>query len=438
MGAYMTYLHVLALPPRCCILMGRPLIRKVAGRLRICMGRDTCALASPRACMISYSCFSRFFNLFDTMSGAPPPPPPSPAGADAGYEPSKNDPLVTGVAAASIAVVTVAVALRLYTRKFVLNILWIDDHMAVLSWASVVTMAVTNCLLVRDGLGLPPLDILPGKAMAFGIEMYLGLVMTTVACLFTKLTFFFQFYRIIRNTHAQLRLPYIVTMSLIAAWSVSQTLVTAIPCIPVKAFWDRSIAAKCIDENMKRWMNSIGNIVTDFIILVLPVPVLWRIRLPAGQKWALGGVFGLGLLVCLISILRVVITGPSNEANTPPDASLNVVWTMAEVATGLLVSCLSTYRPLMSKYLPPFRTLLSLGTLGRSRTVKTDMELTYARSKHAGVTTTTSSKTSGVVWLSLSDNASIDKASPVDVSEAPASQDDEVLLGRATGEQLRL
>ena len=43
-------------------------------------------------------------------------------------------------------------------------------------------------------------------------------------------------------------------------------------------------------------MNSIGNIVSDFIILLLPIPVVWRLQLRLKQKFAVMGIFGLGFL----------------------------------------------------------------------------------------------------------------------------------------------
>lgn len=41
---------------------------------------------------------------------------------------------------------------------------------------------------------------------------------------------------------------------------------------------------------------SVPNIVTDLIMLLLPMPVIWRLKLPTKQKIALTGVFLLGSL----------------------------------------------------------------------------------------------------------------------------------------------
>jgi hypothetical protein len=42
--------------------------------------------------------------------------------------------LLTSVSVAFMTMTTVGLLLRLYTRKFVLNLIWIDDYLAVVSW----------------------------------------------------------------------------------------------------------------------------------------------------------------------------------------------------------------------------------------------------------------------------------------------------------------
>lgn len=42
--------------------------------------------------------------------------------------------------------------------------------------------------------------------------------------------------------------------------------------------------------------NAIPTIVTDLMMLTLPVPYIWRLQLPRIQKFALGCVFLVGIL----------------------------------------------------------------------------------------------------------------------------------------------
>lgn len=65
-------------------------------------------------------------------------------------------------------------------------------------------------------------------------------------------------------------------------------------CIPVAKFWDDTIDGKCIDMEALWFSNAIVHIVTDIIILSMPMPTLNSLQLPRKQKLALMGVFALG------------------------------------------------------------------------------------------------------------------------------------------------
>lgn len=126
--------------------------------------------------------------------------------------------------------------------------------------------------------------------------MYIGLIMAVIASLFIKLTLMFQFYRILRSTESRLRIGYIIIISIITVFTIAQVFVTAVPCIPMDAFFDRTLTGKCLDDTVTKLVGAVGSVVTDFIILLLPIPVIWRLNLPARQRWALAGVFGIGSL----------------------------------------------------------------------------------------------------------------------------------------------
>jgi hypothetical protein len=68
-------------------------------------------------------------------------------------------------------------------------------------------------------------------------------------------------------------------------------------CTPVRAFWNRSIPdAYCLPEAVIWPLNAGIQISTDVWLVILPMPVLFRLRLPRRQKCALIFVFALGVL----------------------------------------------------------------------------------------------------------------------------------------------
>lgn len=81
---------------------------------------------------------------------------------------------------------------------------------------------------------------------------------------------------------------------LVAAWGTGIFLACALQCRPLKAFWDRSINGHCFNLDTFIIVNQAFNVVVDFVILFLPVPMIWRLHMGARDKIALNGVFALG------------------------------------------------------------------------------------------------------------------------------------------------
>ena len=70
---------------------------------------------------------------------------------------------------------------------------------------------------------------------------------------------------------------------------------------------------------------SVFNPIFDVVLIVLPLTHIWRIHMPRAQKLALMGVFALGLIITVASILRICYI-----ANTPGGNSIDIPWNLIE------------------------------------------------------------------------------------------------------------
>jgi hypothetical protein len=113
---------------------------------------------------------------------------------------------------------------------------------------------------------------------------------------FIKMTFLFQFFHIFQYVY-RMRIAYIVAMVVVGAWSVSQILLPVFVCHPVEANWNSNVpGTSCMSFMIPTYGNAGGTIVSDIIVLFLPLPTLWSLRLSTSQKWAVFGVFGIGAM----------------------------------------------------------------------------------------------------------------------------------------------
>ena len=111
---------------------------------------------------------------------------------------------------------------------------------------------------------------------------------------FIKMTFLWQYYRIFSHMRA-MRMTYLVAMVVIGGWCFAQIVAIIFTCIPPSDFWRLGDDnKKCQNQTVGVWVNAVGTLVTDIAILLLPLPALWKLKLPQTQKWALLGIFMIG------------------------------------------------------------------------------------------------------------------------------------------------
>lgn len=80
-------------------------------------------------------------------------------------------------------------------------------------------------------------------------------------------------------------------------WWISCQFIVIFECAPIHYFWNRKpVTGHCLDVQIFFHSRAIPNIITDLVLLILPLPLIWRLRLPIEQKAALSGVFLLGSL----------------------------------------------------------------------------------------------------------------------------------------------
>lgn len=113
--------------------------------------------------------------------------------------------------------------------------------------------------------------------------------------LMTKLSILL-FYRRLSPNAQYIRIVKIV-IGLSIAFGIAVTLGDIFQCRPVAFVYDTSIpGGKCIDQMGFFKSTAVINIVNDFIVFALPLPTLWRLKMPMAQKLALGFILGLGAL----------------------------------------------------------------------------------------------------------------------------------------------
>lgn len=114
---------------------------------------------------------------------------------------------------------------------------------------------------------------------------------------------------------------------------------------------------------------------TDVLIFLLPMPVVWNITLPIRQKLMLFGVFGIGFVVCFISILRLPKLHQNHKRTEEMmmgigydftyDAAELMYLTSVEVNGAIVCACGMTLKPFIAKFFPGLIGSLASGSSGQ-------------------------------------------------------------------------
>lgn len=105
-----------------------------------------------------------------------------------------------------------------------------------------------------------------------------------------------MFYYNIFGTKKSFKISVIVVMIIVWLWAISVVLETLLLCRPLAYNWDTSIDGECGERNATFVVAGTLNLVTDLMVMVLPLPHIWKLKLNLAKKLALTAVFCMGLL----------------------------------------------------------------------------------------------------------------------------------------------
>ncbi|PVI02403.1 hypothetical protein DM02DRAFT_559798 [Periconia macrospinosa] len=244
-----------------------------------------------------------------------------------------------------LALAVIAVALRFLSRSLARIPFQLDDWTIIIALAIHIVFCGTMLSLVHFGMGRHVIFLTDVKS--FTIIALTAETAYNVAIMFTKVSILCLYYRLFPL--AWFKKAVWALGIFVVAYSVPQMFGTIFQCVPISSKWDPTVAPKCIDYAKLIIVCGIINIVTDFLMLALPVPVLWSLHVSNHRKLVLSVMFLLGGFVCIISIVRLFYA----QHVATVDPTWDLVWpaTMSgiESASAIVAACIPTYRPLINK-----------------------------------------------------------------------------------------
>ncbi|KAL3459325.1 hypothetical protein BJX64DRAFT_291302 [Aspergillus heterothallicus] len=256
-----------------------------------------------------------------------------------------------------LAISCTVVGLRLSVRLYIKRSAGWDDWIILAAIPFMICSTVAANLGTRYGWGYHLWDNKPEWRRPSLMTTYFSQLCLAIIMALVKLSLLASYLRFF-TLPLYRRLNWAMVL-LVACWAASFLVAMLTACQPLYAYWDTEIAAtaKCTDEPERTLAFTISNLITDVIILALPVPTLWRVKLPVRERLALIGLMSLGLLACAASAVRLYYA--HRIYNVSYDTSWEgytlSLWILVEINLSVICASIPTLRPLMKKYFPKWR-----------------------------------------------------------------------------------
>ncbi|CZR60262.1 uncharacterized protein PAC_10158 [Phialocephala subalpina] len=256
--------------------------------------------------------------------------------------------MTVAIISACLFVSTVVVSLRFYVRLVIIRKFGVDDWALAVVLVTTMGAAILMAVTTKFGLGGHfYLLSIPEKSKFLKLVWFASMGYG-FAVMLMKATVLLQYRRLFPLPKFQ-RLCNIFLAG-VGTWAVAGALGTILICLPIERNWDALAPTGC-SERIYFWeAYAILHIITDVLILVMPLPLLKTLPLTTVQKGVLMVVFSLGAFTTTISVIRITTLRASLiGTDTTWTMSTTALWSTAEVSCAIVCVCIPTLRPLVAQ-----------------------------------------------------------------------------------------
>ena len=109
--------------------------------------------------------------------------------------------------------------------------------------------------------------------------------MYSPALVCVKFSILLMYLRVFPLSSRRLRIYTYTIMAFVFAYSFAGFWIQIFACRPQAKIWDLKIkGGHCVNRNGLSGASSALNIFTDLLMILLPIPMVWSLHLPIGQR----------------------------------------------------------------------------------------------------------------------------------------------------------
>ncbi|CAI6249666.1 unnamed protein product [Periconia digitata] len=251
------------------------------------------------------------------------------------------------------AVATVFLFLRIYTSAFINRRTDLGDFFLFASWGVGAASIACTFIAIKYGFGRHLWNVEVTEISGYFQQLVAMSVTYFWTPTLTKLSVLTLIYQVYQAKWG--KMCALAVGSCIVIYTVILTVLVAAPCHPING------SVVCLTR--AGTAHAALNILSDVIVIGLPIPLVHQLQLPMRQKASVGILMTLGSFCVVASIGRTVAVADiqNNPDITWVQAKVGV-WSAIELNVGILGASLARLKPFVQKYFPALsRTIVSTG-----------------------------------------------------------------------------
>ncbi|RMZ70202.1 integral membrane [Pyrenophora seminiperda CCB06] len=261
-----------------------------------------------------------------------------------------NSPVVLGTAYSLIVSCTVFVILRYYSRYLSNTAFSIEDVIIPFAWLAEMALCGVSINCVENGLGRHRSNLDPVNIENDYKGLLLQEFLHPAAVAFPKLIVAILFLRVLNNKYERFAAKLVIF--LIVATCISYTIAPVFQCTPIAFNWSDIPGGSCFNIPLFAQSSSIPNVTTDVGVLLLPLRMVWHLKISVPRRIGLFLIFLTGSVGIVASIVRACVSFDAyQDMSASPDFTWNSVpflnMTMIEPGVYLLSACAISFKPLL-------------------------------------------------------------------------------------------
>ncbi|KAI0169215.1 hypothetical protein GGR52DRAFT_554218 [Hypoxylon sp. FL1284] len=248
---------------------------------------------------------------------------------------------------------TLLFAGRLLIRSIILKSFHLDDLFGFLSWALMIACMIVSSIEVPISYRFSSIQIKespkPPEDEFEAMKITVAKFNTSSATLFWTSLYcvkisFMLLYKMVLGVNGTYRRAWMACLVYIVLCYATCLIGVFAECGPVRNLFNPEQCAtfyvKSLDQKFI-WLDFFCNVSSDLILVIFPLPMIWRLQMRTKQKLALTGIFGLAAITIAFETVRTVKLHQVSFY-------LTNLYSYLELLISVLVSMLPSYRFLVS------------------------------------------------------------------------------------------